>query len=79
MAPHTHSLDLAEFSEPIDRDHETKDGAPGRDTPKTEIRFFDEVLEIHAVEGSNEGAGCDREGEDGEFEVEEHEGVAVGV
>ena len=44
-----------------------------------EIGFFKEVLEIHAVETCEEGAGAETEGSDGEFEVEEHEGIAIRV
>lgn len=79
MSVHAHALNLAEFLESICSDDEAKDGAPYADAVEAKVRLFDEVLEVHAVEGSDEGAGCDGEGEDGEFEVEEHEGVAVGV
>ena len=40
---------------------------------------FEEVLEIHAVKAGEERTGTDAEGADAEFEVEKHEGVAVGI
>lgn len=79
MAVHADSLDLAQSEQTVYRDNRTKDGAPGADAVETVIGFFNKVLQVHTVEGGDEGAGCDREGEDGEFEVEKHKGVAVRV
>lgn len=56
-----------------------EDECPARDTPEGQIGLFDKVLEVHAVETSYEGARTNPQGSDGEFEVEEHEGVTVCV
>ena len=79
VAPHGESLHTLQLADPVDGDDATEDCAPGGDAPETEVRFLDEVLEVHAVEGGDEGACSEGEGEDGEAEVEQHEGVAVSV
>lgn len=56
-----------------------EDKGPPGDAPEGEIGFFHEVFEIHSVETSDESAGADTKGADGEFEIKEHEGVAVSV
>lgn len=79
MTIHAYALDLAQFLQSVRSDEEAENGAPAADAVEAEVGLFDEVLQVHAVEGGDEGAGCDGEGEDGEFEIEEHEGVAVCV
>jgi hypothetical protein len=57
-------LDLTKSSEPI---HEHGCGESGGDTghaPEPEVIFFHEVFEVHAVKGSDEGAGTETEGKD---------------
>jgi hypothetical protein len=63
----------------IDSGNAADDGAPAADAVETPIGLFDEVFQVHAVEGCDEGAGRYCEGEDAEFEIEKHEGVAVCV
>jgi hypothetical protein len=79
MAPHGEALDATEAGEAPDEDAEAENGAPGGNDPEAVVCFFDCVFEVHAIEGSDEGAGCYGEGGDREAEVEKHEGVAVGV
>ena len=63
----------------VGEDDGAGDGAEDGDAAEAEVGLFDEVLEVHAVEGGGEGAGGEAERVDGEFEVELHEGVAIGV
>jgi len=79
MSVHADPLNLAQFLEAVGSDDDAEDGAPGADAEEAEVAFFDEVFQVHAVEGGDKGACCDGEGRDGEFEVQEHEGIAVCV
>src|SRR5207249_4818668 len=79
VAEHTDLLDLPQLVQAVDANDDGEREAPDRDADEAEMRFLDEVLEVHAVEGGYEGAGTHAEGPDGEFEVEEHEGVAICV
>lgn len=79
MRIHAHPLHSPQLLQPVHGDNGAEDRAPGADAPETNVGLFDEVLQVHAVEGGDEGAGRDGEGEDGEFQVQKHEGVAVGV
>lgn len=63
----------------ISANYSGEDERPSRDSPEGEIRFFHEVFQIHTVEASYKSARADTEGTDREFEIEEHEGVAVSV
>ena len=49
------------------------------DIEEAKIGFFDEVLNVHAVERGDEGTRADAQGADGESKIEDHEGVEVGV
>ncbi|KAI5294128.1 hypothetical protein KEM56_005912 [Ascosphaera pollenicola] len=79
LAPHAHALDLAQLAEREPADERGGAEAEARDAREAEVGFLDEVLEVHAVEGGAEGAEGEAEGADAEFEVEQHEGVAVRV
>ena len=78
-APHAEALDPAQPAETPDADAKAHEGAPGADAPEAEVGLLEEVLEVHAVEGCDEGAAAEAEGGDAELEVEQHQGVAVGV
>ena len=70
VTPHGEALDALQLADAVDGDDAAEDCAPGGDAPEAEVGFFDEVLEVHAVEGGDEGSGGEGEGEDGEAEVE---------
>lgn len=78
-SPHADALDLAQLLDANGDCDGGGDGADAADAPEAEVGLLDEVFKVHAVEGGEEGAGGETEGPDGEAEVEEHEGVAVGV
>jgi hypothetical protein len=63
----------------IDSGNAADDRAPAADAVETPVGLFDEVFQVHAVEGCDKGAGCYCEGEDAEFEVEQHKRIAVCV
>lgn len=80
MVPvHAQTLDFAQLLQAVGGDDDAEDGAPGADAVEAKVGFLDEVFEVHAVERGDEGACCDGKGGDGEFEVQQHERVAVGV
>lgn len=56
FTPHTHTLDLAEFEERKPAYESRCAEAEACDSCETEVGFFDEVLQVHAVEGGAEGA-----------------------
>jgi len=72
-------LDFAKTSEAV-REHDCGERyRHAGHAPESEVGFFEEVFEVHAVEGGDEGARAEAEGEDGEAQFEEHERVAVGI
>lgn len=79
FSPHGDALDAAQLAEADGGGQEGEDGAPDADAPEAEVRLLDEVLQVHAVEGRDEGARRQADRPDREFEVEEHERVAVGI
>lgn len=79
LSPHTNSLDLSQLRKSIRTNHACENHRPYSDADKAEIGLFDKVFQVHAIEGGDEGPGPDAKSADAEFEVEEHEGVAVGV
>lgn len=79
LAPDADALDFAEFGQAVGADEGGQEEGEAGDADEAEVGFFEEVLEVHAVEAGDEGAAADAEGADGEFEVEQDERVAVGV
>lgn len=65
--------------ESVGADDGGEDECPSGDAPEGKVGLFHEVFKIHTVETSDECSGADTECTDGEFEIEEHEGVTVGV
>lgn len=72
LSPHAHPLDLVKLLESIGANNSCKDKRPSADSDEAVIRFFDEVLKIHAVQAGDERAGSDAECADTELQVEEH-------
>lgn len=56
-----------------------EDERPSGNAPEGKIRFFHEVFQVHAVETGDKGTGANTKGANGEFEVQQHEGVTIGV
>lgn len=79
FTPHADALELAQLGEPVDGDDGGDGEAGDGDAAETEVGFFDEVLQVHAVQRREEGPCCEGECADAELEVEKHEGVAVGI
>lgn len=79
FAPHADTLKLAQFGEPIDTDNNRNGKACNGHGAKTQIRLFDEILQVHSVKCGKQGSGCESERSDAEFEVQKHEGVAIGI
>lgn len=76
-APHAHAL---HFSQPLDAycdGDDRRDCADRGNTAEAEIRLLDKVLQVHAIQSSNEGTGCEAKSPDGEAKIQKHERVAV--
>jgi hypothetical protein len=73
LAPHADPLYLPQLRQPIYTNQRRKEKARRADTQETKVRFFEEILEVHPVQGRNESAGSSAERADREFEVKEHE------
>jgi hypothetical protein len=72
-------LHAAQARQAVGQDHGAGRGAHERERAEAKVGLLEEVLEVHAVERGDEGAGGEAEGPDAEAQLEEHEGVAVGV
>lgn len=70
--PHTNPLHPPQNLQPPHQRDGRKNSARHADAPEPEIGFFDEVFQVHAVEGGDECSGSEAEGHDGEAEFEEH-------
>lgn len=82
LGPRRHDLDplhLAQLDQSIPAHDQRGYGRHSRDGAKSPASFFYEILEVHAVEASEEGAHGQTEGADAEFQVQEHEGVSVRI
>lgn len=79
LAPHTHPLHFAQSSETVRENDDGERRGYAAHAPEAQAGLFHEVFEVHAVEGCDEGARSEAEGEDGEAQFEEHERVAVSV
>lgn len=78
-AMHLDPLDLAQLDKAISADQEREEYGEGGDASKTPVGLFNEVLQVHTVQTSQEGAHGQAKGANAEFEVQKHEGVTVGV
>lgn len=76
---HLDTLDLAEFHQPVPTNEEGEDGGNGGDSAEPPVGFLDEVLEVHAVQASEESTHGEAEGADAKLEVKQHERVAIGI
>ena len=79
LAPHADTLYLAQAAQTPYGRSDCQDSAEAGNAEEAVVGLFDEVLEVHTVEGGNEHADRGAECEDRELEVEQHETVAVGV
>jgi hypothetical protein len=79
LAPHTHTLHLAQAAKAPDGRSHRQDSTEAGNAEESVIGLFDEVLEVHTVESGNEHANRRAKCKNRELQVEQHKTVAVGV
>ena len=79
LAPHLDALDAPETLHGVDAHGQGESGAGGGDGAEADAGLFQEVGQIHAVQRGDEGTCAETEGANAEFEVEQHERVAIGI
>lgn len=79
LTPHANALQFAKFCESVQANNPSHSETDNRDTTKAEIRLFNEVFQVHSVEGGEESSRGKTKGTYAELQVEEHEGIAIGV
>lgn len=79
FTPHTDSLNFAKLAETVAANYGCEDARPRTDADETKVGFFDKVLEVHTVETSDKGTRANTECTNAEFQIEQHQGIAIGV
>lgn len=72
-------LDLAQLHKTVPAHKEREKTGGGGDCTKSPVGLLDEVLQIHTVETGKECAHCEPKCPHAEFEIQQHQGVAVGI
>lgn len=78
-AHHLDALDLTQPNQSVPADHKGKGYRRRRDRTKAPVGLFDKVLQVGAIQASNECAHCQSQRPDAEFELQKHESVSIGI